>query len=158
MNIDLNTSTYSNENLFNIRKDDYDYLLKTGGGPEERKKIAKIKEKINEIINENNKDNKYDSKVLMNILFNKEKKADIDNIEVFENILTNIKNKNYLQDIFKNFEQYIKEYNIHKTSSSKDKKKHKSKDKSKDKKEHKEHKEHKDKKEHKEHKDKKEHK
>jgi hypothetical protein len=39
--MDSNTSTYSNDNLFNIRKDEYNLL--TGGSKEDRDKIDNIK-------------------------------------------------------------------------------------------------------------------
>ena len=146
--MDSNTSTYSNDNLFNIRKEDNKLL--TGGSKEDRDKIDNIKQKINDKFKSYKVS--YDYKDLLNALFNIEKKDNLDNFAVLEKILSNLKDKNYLSNNSNKINEFIKNKSTNKKEyKSKDKKEYKSKDKkehkSKDKKEHKKEHKSKDKKE-----------
>ncbi len=139
--MDSNTSTYSNDNLFNIRKDEYNLL--TGGSKEDRDKIDNIKQKINDKFKSYKVS--YDYKDLLNALFNIEKKDNLDNFAVLEKILSNLKDKNYISNNLNKIDEFIKNKSTDKKhknkskdkkyeSKSKDKKDKKPENKSKDKK------------------------
>ena len=130
--MDSNTSTYSTDNLFNIRKEEYNLL--TGGSKEDRDKIDNIKQKINDKFKSYKVSHDY--KDLLNALFNIEKKDNLDNFAVLEKILSNLKDKNYLSNNSNKIDEFIKNKSTDKKhkNKSKDKKYEKHENKSKDKK------------------------